>query len=75
MFGGKLGRKSAASHDMGDGAGFKAAGRLIVKQAAELEARATQGPPVPSQPTVTHQQQQVQQQQSPEPVDPEKTKN
>ena len=47
----------------------------LEKQAAELEARAAQGPPVPSQPTVTHQQQQVQQQQSPEPVDPEKTKN
>ena len=47
----------------------------LEKQAAELEARAAQGPPVPSQPTVTHQQQQMQQQQSPEPVDPEKTKN
>jgi hypothetical protein len=48
----------------------------LEKQAAELEARAAQGPPIPSQPTVTHQQQQVQQQQSPEPVDPEeKTKN
>jgi hypothetical protein len=43
----------------------------LEKQAAELEA---QGPPVPSQPTVTHQQQQVQQQQSLEPIDPEKTK-
>jgi hypothetical protein len=48
----------------------------LEKQAAELEARAAQGPPIPSQPTVTHRQQQVQQQQSPEPVDPEeKTKN
>ena len=47
----------------------------LEKRAAELEAPAAQGPPVPSQPTVTHQQQQVQQQQSPEPVDPEKTKN
>ena len=51
------------------------ADELEKKQAAELEARAAQGPPVPSQPTVTHQQQQVQQQQSSEPVDPEKTKN
>jgi hypothetical protein len=47
----------------------------LEKQAAELEARAAQGPPIPPQPTVTHQQQQAQQQQSPEPVDPEKTKN